>query len=94
MLIIVIVISSSTVPVRTLATSHRRFCNLIRTLGRTLLVSDQPISRASTYTGQHNTKTQRQTLMPRAEFEPTTPVTMRKTYVYDRAATGTGVCLS
>jgi hypothetical protein len=35
--VIIIIISGSTVLVRTLATSSRRFLNLIRTLGRTLL---------------------------------------------------------
>jgi hypothetical protein len=38
-----------------------------------LWTSDQPVAKASTYTGQHNTETQRQTSMPRAGFEPTTP---------------------
>jgi hypothetical protein len=49
-----------------------------------------PVAKDSTYTGQHNTETQRQTYMLRVGFEPTTPVTKRKTYALDRVATGTG----
>jgi hypothetical protein len=37
----------------------------------------QPIAKASTYSGQHNTETQRQTSMPQAEFEPMILVTKR-----------------
>jgi hypothetical protein len=40
-------------------------------------MSDQPVAKASTYTRQHKTETQRQTSMPRAGFEPTIPVTKR-----------------
>jgi len=40
-------------------------------------MSDQPVAKASTYTGQHKTETQRQTSMPQAGFEPTIPVTKR-----------------
>jgi hypothetical protein len=36
-IVIIIIISGSTVLVRTLAASHWRFCNLIKTLGRTPL---------------------------------------------------------
>jgi hypothetical protein len=55
-ILIIIIISGSTVLARTLAASHRRFRNLIKTLGGT---SDQPVAKASTYTGQSNTETQR-----------------------------------
>jgi hypothetical protein len=37
--------------------------------------SDQFVAMATTYTGQHNTETHRQTSMPRAGFEPTIVVT-------------------
>jgi hypothetical protein len=39
--------------------------------------SDQPVSKASTYTGQYNTAIQRQTSMSRAGFEITIPATKR-----------------
>jgi hypothetical protein len=53
-----------------------------RTVGL-LWTSDQPVAETSTYTGQHK----RQTSMPRARFEPTTPATKRpQTYALDRAA--------
>jgi hypothetical protein len=42
-----------------------------------LWTSDQPVAKASTYTERHNTETQRQTSMPRVEFEHTIPVTKR-----------------
>jgi hypothetical protein len=57
-LIIIIIISGSTVLVRALAASQQRFCNLIKTPVGLLWMSDQPITKASTYTG-HNTETQR-----------------------------------
>jgi hypothetical protein len=51
-------------------------------------MSDQPVAEASTYTVQHN----RQTFMPREEFEPATPATKRpQTYALDRTPTGIGV---
>jgi hypothetical protein len=40
-------------------------------------MSDQPVAKASTYTGQHNTETQGQTSIPLSEFEPTIPVIKR-----------------
>jgi hypothetical protein len=40
-------------------------------------MSDPLVAKASTYTGQHNTETQRQTSMPRAGFKPMIPVTKR-----------------
>jgi hypothetical protein len=43
-----------------------------------LWTSDQPVAKVSTYTGQHNTETQRQTSMPQAGFEPTIPATKRQ----------------
>jgi hypothetical protein len=39
--------------------------------------SDRSIAEASTYIGQHNTETQRQTSMTRAKFEPMIPETKR-----------------
>jgi hypothetical protein len=60
--IIIKIISSFTVSVRTLAASHRRFHNLIKTFLELLWTTDQPVAKASTYTGQHNTE--RQTSMP------------------------------
>jgi hypothetical protein len=58
------------------------FCGFLillfrRTVGL-LWTSDQPVAKASTYTGQHDTETWRKTSMPRTEFEPTIPVT----YIY------------
>jgi hypothetical protein len=70
-----IIIIGSTVLLRTLAASHRRFRNLIKTQVGLLWTSDQPVAKASTYTGQHNTGTQEQTSMPPAVFKPTIPVT-------------------
>jgi hypothetical protein len=62
--------------------------NLIRHSVGLLWTSDQPVAKASTDTGQHNTERQRQTSMPQAGFEPTIPAA--KTYALDRAAAGTG----
>jgi hypothetical protein len=53
------------------------FVILLRHLVGPLWTSDQPVAKASTYTGQNNTETQRQTSMPRAGLEPTIPVTKR-----------------
>jgi hypothetical protein len=50
---IIIIISCSTVPVRTLA-SHGRFRNLFRHTVGLLWTSDKTVAKASTYTGQHN----------------------------------------
>jgi hypothetical protein len=72
-IVIIKIISSFTVFVRTLAASHRRFHNLIKTFLELLWTTDQTVAKASTYTGQHNTETQ--TSMPRAGLEPTIPVT-------------------
>jgi hypothetical protein len=63
-IIITIIISGSTVLVRTLAASQLRFLALVRHLLGLLWTSDQPVANASTYTGQHNTETQIQTSMP------------------------------
>jgi hypothetical protein len=53
-----------------------RFLNLIiYTRGRTPLDKWSALDNASTYTGQHNTETRRQTSMLRAGFEPGIPVT-------------------
>jgi hypothetical protein len=73
-IIIVIIISGSAVLVRTLAASHRRFRNFIKTLSRT---SDQPVKKASTYTRKHITETQ--TSMRRAGFEHTIAATKEAT---------------
>jgi hypothetical protein len=61
----------------------------LRHLVELIWTSDQPVAKASTYTWQHDTETQRQTSMPRAGFESTIPVT--KIYALGRAATGTGL---
>jgi hypothetical protein len=58
-IIIIILISGSTVLVRTLAASHL-FWHLVGLLW----TSDQPVTKASTYTGQHNIETKRQTSRP------------------------------
>jgi hypothetical protein len=47
------------------------------THGTLLWTSDQPITEASTYTGQHTYKHKRQTSMPRVGFETTIPATKR-----------------
>jgi hypothetical protein len=70
-IIIIIIISGSTVLVRTFAASHWRFRNLLKHTVGLLWTSDQPVAKASTYTGQHNTETQG------AGLEPTIPVTKR-----------------
>jgi hypothetical protein len=75
LIIIIIIISGSAVFVRTLAGSHRRFRNPIKTLGRTPFDELPALRKASTYTGQHNAETQRQTPMHRVVFEPTVSVT-------------------
>jgi hypothetical protein len=48
---------------------------LLRHLAVFLCTSDQRVAKVFTYTGQHNTETQRQTSMPRGRIEPTIPVT-------------------
>jgi hypothetical protein len=53
------------------------FLILFRHAVRLLWTSDQPLAKASNYTGQRNIETQRQTSTPRVEFEPTIPVTKR-----------------
>jgi hypothetical protein len=61
------------------------------TLGRLLWTCDQPVAKASTYTGQKNIETQRQPTKPRGGFEPTIPVNKRpRPTSLDRAAAGTG----
>jgi hypothetical protein len=85
-----IIISGFTGLLRTWMSHTGDFVILLRHLVGLLWTIDQFVAVASSNTGQHNTETQRQTSMPRAEFEPTTPVTKRKTYILDRAATGTG----
>jgi hypothetical protein len=67
-----IIISSSTVFIRTLAASHRRFVYLVKTLGRTRL-DERSARRKGLYL--HNTETQ--TSISRAGFEPTIPLTKR-----------------
>jgi hypothetical protein len=49
---------------------HDRIRHALELLWR----SYQPIAKTSTCTGQHSIKTQRQTSVPRAAFEPTIPV--------------------
>jgi hypothetical protein len=53
------------------------FIILLRHLVGLLWTSAQLVAKASTYTGQYKTETQRQTSMPWAEFESTIPVTKR-----------------
>jgi hypothetical protein len=67
---LLIIISGSTVPVRALVASHRRFRNLFWHLVGLLWASDQPVAKASTYTGQHNRETQRQTSVPVRDSNP------------------------
>jgi hypothetical protein len=53
-------------------------------------MSDRPVAKASTYTGEYNLHN-RKTSMPRAKFKPATPATkLPQTYTLDRAATGIG----
>jgi hypothetical protein len=77
---IIIIISGSTVLVRPLAASHRRFRNLIKTLVRTPL-DEWSANRKGLYlhrTTQHrNTKKNIYISMPQVEFEPTIPITKR-----------------
>jgi hypothetical protein len=51
------------------------FVTLLRYLVEILWTSDQPVAKACTYTGQHNTETQ--TFMPSAGFESTILLTKR-----------------
>jgi hypothetical protein len=66
----------STALARTLAASHRKFRNLIKTLGRTPL-DEWSARRIGLYLHRttQNHKTQRQTSMHPAGYEPTIPVT-------------------
>jgi hypothetical protein len=64
----------------------RGFVILLRNLVRLLWTSDQPVAKASTYTGQHNTETQRQTSSGIRTYGPSNQAD--KTYALDRAATG------
>jgi hypothetical protein len=48
----------------------RSFLILLRHLVRLLWSSDQPVAKASTYTGQHNTVRRGRTFMPLAGFDP------------------------
>jgi hypothetical protein len=70
-----IIIIGSTVHVKPWPPHTGGFVILLRHLIGLLWTIDQPVAKASTYTGQHNTETQRQTSMPRAGFEPSIPVT-------------------
>jgi hypothetical protein len=63
-IIIIIIISGFTDLTGTLTASHPRFRYLFRQSVGLLWTSDQPVARASTYTGQHNTETRGQTSMP------------------------------
>jgi hypothetical protein len=81
----------STILERTLAASHTTgFLILFRRVVGLLWKSDQPVTETSTYIGQHNTETQRQTSMTQAGLEPMIPATKRPrpTYDLDRAVTG------
>jgi hypothetical protein len=56
-----------------------------------LWTSDQPVAETSPAQDNTTYKHERQTSMPRAEFEPTIPATKQpQTYALDRAATGIG----
>jgi hypothetical protein len=90
-IIIIILVSGCTVFVRTLSASHRRFHNLIKTLGRTPL-DDWSARRKGLYlhtTTQHrNTKTN---IHASSGIRPHDPsFQAAKTYALDGAATGTG----
>jgi hypothetical protein len=76
-IIIIIIISGSRDLVRSLATSHRRFRNLIKTLGRTPL--DEWSARLKGLYRHRTTKQRntRQISMSLAGFKPTIPVTKR-----------------
>jgi hypothetical protein len=76
-IIIIISVPTVLVRIRTLATSYRRFHNLLRHTVGLLWTSDQSVAKASTYKGQHSTESQRQTFKPRAGFEPKIPITKR-----------------
>jgi hypothetical protein len=54
------------------------YLNLSRHVVGILWTSDQLVVQASTDTGLHNIQTQRQTSMPRAEFEPAIRATKRR----------------
>jgi hypothetical protein len=56
--------SGSTVLVRTLVATHRKFRNLFRHSVGPLWTSDQTVAKAYAYTGQHNTERRGHTFMP------------------------------
>jgi hypothetical protein len=69
------------------------FVILIKTLGRTLLNECPTRRKAFTYTGEHNTGTQRQTSIHASSsirtHDPSNQAA--KTHAFDRAAIGTGM---
>jgi hypothetical protein len=86
-----VIISGSTVLVRTLAASHRKFRILFKTLGRTPLdKSDQPVAKVCTYIGLHSTETQNIHAWSRIRTRDFNKQAA-KTFALDRAATGTGL---
>jgi hypothetical protein len=53
-------------------------------------MSDQPIAKACTYTGQHNAETQKTNIHASSKIQTHDPSNQAaKTYVYDCMATGT-----
>jgi hypothetical protein len=100
--LVIIISSGSTVLVRTLAALHGRFVIYFRHLIGLLWTSDQPVAKASTYTGQHNTETRGEISVPQARFDPRRQTSMRSVirtcdptnqaaYALDRAATWIGI---
>jgi hypothetical protein len=90
-IIIIIIISGSTVLVRTLAASHGRFLNLFRHSLELLWMSDQAVAKAYTYTGQHTQKDGTNTHATSGIPTHDLSVQAIKAFGSDRAATGTSI---
>jgi hypothetical protein len=69
---------------RTLAASHGKFLNLFRHLVRLLCTSNQPVAKASSYKG--NTTSKDDNKHPYLKWDSN----LRRTFVSDCAASGTG----
>jgi hypothetical protein len=84
-----IIIIGCRVLIRTFTASHRKFRNHDKTLGRTLWTSDQPVAKASTCTGQHNTKTNMYASSGIGTHDPSNAEA--KTWDLDRSANWTDI---
>jgi hypothetical protein len=88
---VIIIISGSTVLVRTLAASHGRFLNIFRHSLELLWTSDQAVAKAYTYTGQHTQKDGTNTHATSGIPTHDLSVQAIKAFGSDHAATGTSI---